>query len=425
MQSEFTPPGWAPNTNIYEVNLRQYTPEGTCHAFAAHLPRLKAMGVQTLWFMPIHPIGKVNRLGTLGSYYSISDHQAVNPEYGTLDDFKTLVEEAQKMGFKIMLDWVANHTAWDHVWTKTNPEYYVRDMYGNFQSPFDWKDVIQIDHNSEEEQEAMINAMQFWIQECNIDGFRCDMAHLTPLSFWKKARERLDKIKPLFWLAETEEINYHDVFDASYTWEFLHTMEAYWRKEKNIEDLISILNNYLAFFPATAIRMFFTSNHDENSHSGSEYERMGDAALPFAVLCATWGGIPLVYSGQEMPLKERLSFYDKDAINWTGEFLLNDFYKTLLLLHSSHPALRGGDPEVKTIRIHTTQDDCILAYMRKYNEKQVLVVLNLSSRNDLGFDIQDENINGSYQNCFSGSISGIMSGMNFTMQAWEFRVYQK
>lgn len=425
MQSEFSPPEWTKSSNIYEVNLRQYTPEGTFNAFANHLPRLKAMGVQVLWFMPIHPIGKIKRLGTLGSYYSISDHKAVNPEFGVLDDFKKLIEAAHALGFKIMIDWVANHTSWDHVWTQEHPDYYERDSQGNFHPPFDWTDVIQIDHNSAAEQEAMLDAMQFWITECDIDGFRCDMAHLTPLAFWKTARERLDKIKRLFWLAETEEISYHEVFDSSYTWELLHTMEAFWRKEKDMNGLEAVLGKYQTVFPAAAIRLFFTSNHDENSHSGSEYERMGDAAIPFAVLCATWGGIPLIYSGQEMPLKERLNFYNKDTIKWTGNYLLNGFYKTLLELHAVHPALSAGDPSVQYFRIHSTADAQVLIYLRKKDERELLVILNLSAIDHLQFEINDERINGKYQNVFSGRTDELGSGFIFNMKSWDYIVYQK
>jgi len=425
MQQEFSPPGWALSTNIYEMNLRQYTTEGTFKAFASHLPRLKAMGVQTLWFMPVHPIGKMKRIGTLGSYYSISDHKAVNPEFGTLDDFKDIIIQAHSMGIRVMMDWVANHTSWDHVWTKDHPEYYVRDSHGNFQSPYDWQDVIQIDHNSIGEQQAMIEAMQFWVNECDIDGFRCDMAHLTPLSFWRMARQRLDQIKPLFWLGETEELSYHEVFDASFTWELLHNMEAYWRGEKGMGALESTLTKYLTVFPEKALRLYFTSNHDENSHSGSEYERMGDAAKPFAVLCATFGGIPLVYSGQEMPLTRKLDFFNKDAIAWTGKYLLHDFYKTLLELHTTHPALRGGDPAVKIYRIQTTQDEHVLAYLRKNKEREVLVILNLSAKNDLQFEFKSENVAGEYQNIFSGASALLDGSGSFSMKNWEYLVYSK
>ncbi|OQY94520.1 MAG: 1,4-alpha-glucan branching protein [Sphingobacteriales bacterium UTBCD1] len=425
MQSEFLSPGWVHSTNIYEVNLRQYTAEGTFKAFANFLPGLKNIGVQTLWFMPVHPIGKVKRIGTLGSYYSISDHKAVNPEFGTLEDFKDLINLAHSMGFRIMMDWVANHTSWDHVWTGGHPEFYVRDSHGNFQSPYDWQDVIQIDHSSDGEQEAMMDAMQFWVEECAIDGFRCDMAHLTPLSFWRKARQRLDQIKSLFWLGETEEPSYHEVFDASYTWELLHTMEAYWRGEKNMSGLESVLIKYLTLFPATAIRLLFTSNHDENSHSGSEYERLGDAALPFAVLCATFAGIPLVYSGQELPLKKRLDFFNKDAIGWTGKNLLDDFYKILLGLHAGHPAMRGGDPSVQIFRIKTTQDENILSYLRKNGESEVLVILNLSAKDNLHFELRSENVSGRFQNVFSGGFDDLDDSSSFNMKSWSYLVYQK
>jgi glycosidase len=425
MPSTFQPLAWVHSTNIYEVNVRQYTHEGTFNAFASHLPRLKEMGVQTLWFMPIHPIGKEKRLGTLGSYYSISDHQAINPEFGTLDDFKQLVSSAQELGFKIIIDWVANHTAWDHVWTKEHLDFYEKDSSGNFHPPFDWEDVIQIDHKSIAEQAAMIDAMKFWVKECDIDGFRCDMAHLIPLAFWKRARTELDQVKPLFWLAETEEPTYHEMFDASYTWEFLHKMEEYARGGTRINGLDELLHKYETAFPKNAIRIFFTSNHDENSHSGSEYERMNGAARPFAVLCATWGGIPLVYSGQELPLKKRLNFYNKDEIPWTGNDELQDLYKTLLALHSNHPALRAGDADIKTYRIKTSDDDHVFAYLKQNKDREVLVILNLSAQNDLHFAVTDEKITSQFNNVFSGNAIDLSNEKEFVMQEWEYLLYEK
>ena len=433
MPSAFKTLDWVQKTNIYEVNVRQYTHEGTFNAFAKHLSGLKDMGVHTLWFMPIHPIGKIKRLGTLGSYYSISDHKAINPEFGTVEDFKALVNEAHQMGFKIMIDWVANHTAWDHVWTKEHPEFYLQDAearlndevgQGNFVSPYDWKDVIQIDHSNTAQQEAMIDAMKFWVEECDIDGFRCDMAHLTPLDFWRKARTELDAVKPLFWLAETEHSSYHEVFDASYTWEFLHKMEEYGRGGTNIEGLDKVLQKYKTDFLFNAIRMFFTSNHDENSHSGSEYERMKDAAIPIAVLCATWDGIPLVYSGQELPVTKRLNFYNKDEIHWTGNNQLHDFYKTLLHLHSSHPALQAGDPETKSYRINSTNDENIFAFLRKKDLKEVLVILNLSSA-DLDLEMIDDRVGGSYQNVFTNEIRDFTSNKRISIKNWGYLVLVK
>ncbi|TAL50209.1 MAG: 1,4-alpha-glucan branching protein, partial [Chitinophagaceae bacterium] len=330
-----------------------------------------------------------------------------------------------EMGFKVMIDWVANHTAWDNVWTKEHPEYFVRDSSGKFKPPYDWEDVIQIDHTSIAEQDAMIDAMKFWITECDIDGFRCDLAHLTPLPFWKKARTILDKVKPLFWLAESEEINYHEVFDASYTWEFLHKMEAFWRGETNISGLDSVLYKYDTVFPPGAIRLFFTTNHDENSHSGSEYERMGDAVKTFAVFCATWGGIPLIYSGQELPNKKRLKFFEKDPIKWTGRNELHDFYKTLLNLHSTHPALRAGDENVKTYRLKTSDDEHVFSYLRKNGDREVLVILNLSPRHNLHIALTDEKVTGKFKNVFSGTIKVFDTGDSLVMQPWEWFVFEK
>ena len=366
MRHHFTPVDWAHHTNIYEVNIRQYTEEGTLNAFAEHLPRLKDMGVHTLWFMPLQPIGKVHRKGTLGSYYSISDYISLNPEYGLFTDFKLLVEQAHGLEMKVIIDWVANHTSWDHVWTQTHPEFFSKNEYGDFRPPYpDWSDVIHLNYENKNLWDAMVSDMEFWVNNFNIDGFRCDMAHLVPLDFWKYARTELDKVKKLFWLAETEEPHYHEAFDASYTWEFLHAMESYWKRETSIHGLDAVLQRYNNSFPKNAIRMFFTSNHDENSHSGSEYERMGHAAKAFAVLCTTWNGIPLIYSGQELPNSHRLKFFEKDPIVWSGNFGLHSFYKTLLQLHSYHPALRAGDENANTYRVLTSANEQIFSYLRK------------------------------------------------------------
>lgn len=423
MNQEFRTVDWARSANIYEINVRQYTKEGTFSAFGKHLARLKDMGVKILWFMPIHPIGQLNRLGSLGSYYSIQDYRAINPEFGSLDDFKNLVNTAHQMGFKVIIDWVANHTAWDHVWTYTNKEYYQLDGNDNFRSPYDWSDVIQIDHQSVAQQDAMIDAMKFWISECDIDGFRCDMAHLIPLPFWHRARKELNAIKPLFWLAETEDASYHDVFDATYTWEFLHKMESYWRGQTNIDGFDEVLYKYNDTFPNDALRAYFTSNHDENSHSGSEYERLGNAVKAFAVICATWNGLPLIYSGQELPNKKRLKFFDKDEIEWTDNCELHNFYKTLLELHSENPALGAGDDAVVTYRLQTT-DKQVFSFLRKNGSKEVLVILNLTP-GWISFNINDNAVSGDYRDVFSDEKMGINRDYLFHFSAWDYKVLEK
>jgi alpha-amylase len=425
MEQEFTPLEWLHTTNIYEVNVRQYTQEGSLTAFANELPRLKDMGVHTIWFMPVQPVGMQNRKGTLGSYYSIKDYYAINPEFGTMDDFKKVVANAQAMGFKIMIDWVANHTSWDHVWTYTNPEFFTKDDNGNFRPPFpDWADVIHLNYSVSELRVAMIDAMRFWVNETGIDGFRCDMAHLVPLDFWQQARRELDAIRPLAWLAETENKEYHQAFDISYTWEFLHQMEKYWRNETDIEGLDNVLRKYDTEFMPNSFRMYFTSNHDENSHSGTEYERMGKAALPFAVLCATWNGVPLIYSGQELPGLTRLQFFEKDPVPWTGKNELHEFYKSLLHLHSTNPALRTADPVAITRRIRTSDDTHVFAYLRKNGEHEVLVILNLSA-NNLRIDIIDEQLNNVFRNCLSGELFNFSLSRNLGIGEWQYFVFAK
>jgi alpha-amylase len=426
MQHFFTPVDWAHHTNIYEVNIRQYTEEGTLNAFAAHLPRLKDMGVHTLWFMPLQPIGKLHRKGTLGSYYSISDYISLNPEYGTLGDFQSLVEKIHELDMKVIIDWVANHTAWDHVWTKTNPGFFSKNEFGDFRPPYpDWSDVIHLNYDNKDLWWAMINDMRFWVNNFDIDGFRCDMAHLVPLDFWRYARTELDKEKRLFWLAETEEPHYHEAFDASYTWELLHKMEAYWKRESTINGLSEVLQRYNDAFPKQAMRLFFTSNHDENSHSGSEYERLGKAAKTFAVLCATWNGIPLIYSGQEIPNTQRLQFFEKDPINWTANFGLHNFYRALLNLHSQHPALRTADGQVTTYFISTTEKEQVFSFLRKSGEHELLVVLNLSPNDRLPVRFNEEMINGSYTDIFTGEIIDLYPDACLQMKAWDYLVLAK
>ncbi|HEV3223386.1 MAG TPA: alpha-amylase family glycosyl hydrolase [Puia sp.] len=424
MNGEFKTVSWALDSNIYEVNLRQYTRKGSFRAFAGHLERLRDMGIEILWFMPITPISRVGRLGTLGSYYACSDYMNTNPELGTVEDFKWLVERAHEYGFKVLIDWVANHTGWDHIWTKEHPEFYRKNMDGAFYDAHGWADVIDLNYDSRELRNEMIRAMQYWIETCRIDGFRCDMAMLVPLDFWKEARRKLDNIKPLFWLAECEEIMYHEVFDASYTWKMVHLMEAYWKKSSNMQGLFQVLYYYKQQFPAGSIRTYFTSNHDENSHSGTEYERMGDAALPFAVLCCLYDGIPLIYSGQEIPNLKRLLFFDKDEIDWDRTILLSEFYKTLLMLRKTNPALISGDPKRSAMILSNTRADNVFSFIRRFERDEVLVILNLSAETQ-SVIITGHTLAGSYKDVFNTRSPDFISGQPLLLNAWEYKVYSK
>ena len=414
--SQFQPVAWAHTTNIYEVNVRQYTPEGTFNAFAAHLPRLRDMGVETLWFMPITPIAAENRKGTLGSPYACSDYTGINPEFGTLEDFKTLVNAAHQLGFKVLIDWVANHTGHGHTWTKTDPDFYNRNQWGQFYDNHGWEDVIGLNYQNPSLWFAMIDAMRFWVENCEIDGFRCDMAHLVPLEFWRNARRQLDRTKKLFWLAETENVEYHEVFDATYAWKWLHTMEAYTQGKIGIGGLDEVLADYKNRFPATALQALFTSNHDENSHSGSEYERMKQYAEAFAVFCCTWNGIPLIYTGQEAANRKSLLFFEHDPIDHSGGYPLRHFYKTLLALHSRHPALRASDDTIITQRISDNLPAGLFIFIRKKEEDAVLVLLNLSL-DYVEFQLPDEVVKGIFQDVFTHETYDFINFPRFQLQA--------
>jgi alpha-amylase len=419
---------WAHGTNIYEVNLRQYTREGTLNAFAQELPRLKAMGVETLWFMPITPISRKNMKGMLGSYYACSDYTSVNPEFGTLDDFKTLVKQAHDMGMKVIIDWVANHTGWEHTWTKEHPEYYLVDSATkDFQIASGMDDIIELDFSKPELRRAMIDAMKFWVTQCDIDGFRADLAFWVELDFWKEARAELEPVKPLFWLGEYDELDnpdYAEVFDASYTWRWMHRAKDFYQNKLPLDSLLSVLNLYDKIGDGS-MRAWFTTNHDENSWNGTEYEKYGDMARALAVFSCTWNGVPLLYSGQELPNKKRLKFFERDPIEWTGKNELDSFYRSLLKQKRDHPALRGGDARAATLRIQTSHPGSVLCYLRKNGEREVFVIMNLSS-SPLSVSISDSRVKGVFTNTFSPElVNDFDYSRKFELAAWEAEVYQK
>ncbi|HEU4471999.1 MAG TPA: alpha-amylase family glycosyl hydrolase [Flavisolibacter sp.] len=413
---------WIYSTNIYEVNLRQYTPEGSFNAFGQHLGRLHDMGVKTLWFMPITPIAQKEKKGSLGSYYACSDYTSINPEFGTLEDFKALVKKAQGLGMKVIIDWVANHTGWDHVWTRTHPDWFEKDpATGDFKRASGMDDIIELDFTKPAMRKAMIEAMAFWVRECGIDGFRCDLAFWVELDFWQEAIPELNAAKPLFWLAESDPLDhpgYMQVFDAAYSWSWMHGTERFYREGRPLGELVGILDRYLS---APGLQAWFTSNHDENSWNGSEYEKYGDAALALAVHSLTWPGLPLIYSGQELPNRKRLLFFDKDIIDWNGEPQLHGFYKTLLELKARHPAL---DARSEIFRLYTSSDANVLAYLRKKGADEVMVLLNLSP-NHVRFDVLSSWVGGDFTEVFGRYGQDLSLNKRFEMKAWEYRVFAK
>lgn len=380
-------PDWSKNATIYEVNIRQYTPEGTFKAFQEHLPRLKQMGIDILWLMPIHPIGEKNRKGELGSYYSIRDYRAVNPNFGTLEDFKALVDAAHRQDMKLIMDWVPNHTAWDHPWVTEYPEYYMQDSLGNITYEADWTDIAQLDYSNRKLWDKMIERMKFWIGEADIEGFRVDHAgHDIPLEFWKRAVPEIEREKELFWLAEWNTPEMHPWFDATYSWEYFHLTTAIAAGEEPLAALDTYMAKEDTVFPDHAYRMYFTSNHDENSWNGSDRELFGENFQNFAVLAATIDGMPLIYSGQETGLDERLEFFQKDTIEW-DDYEYESFYSTLNDLKHRNEALWNGQYGGNFERLAVGDEESVFAFRRVRGENEVVVAINISgTQQDISFE---------------------------------------
>jgi glycosidase len=422
--SEVVTPAWAKDAVIYEVNTRQFTKEGTFDAFATHLPRLKELGVDILWFMPIHPIGELNRKGGLGSYYSIKDYKAVNPEFGNFEDFKKLVEQAHDMGFKVILDWVANHTSFDHQWVTEHPDWYNRDENGEIISPYDWTDVAHLNYNENPELwDAMIDALKFWVEEANIDGYRCDVAGMVPTAFWEKARVELDAIKPVFMLAEDEGQRdlMQKAFDANYGWEFHHIMNHIAKGEKTAKDVWKYFAKEDSIFAPSAYRMMFTSNHDENSWNGTEFERMGEGAKAFAVMSYTIPGFPMIYNGQEVALNHRLLFFEKDEIDWTKENDFTTFYACLNSIKKDNESLWNADNGGSFTEIETDKAAEVLSFVREKNDNRVIVLINVTGQN-VEFTVSDKNFEGIYTDLISGEAVEILASDAFTLPAWGYLV---
>lgn len=377
-------PAWSRNAVIYEVNVRQYTPAGTFAAFEGHLARLRSMGVDILWFMPVQPIGVENRKGTLGSYYSISNYTAINPEYGDEADFRAVVDSAHALGMKVILDWVANHTAFDHSWTTEHKDWYtlrpdgtISNALDNEGNQTDWTDVAELNYESAAMRQAMIGEMKWWLDTMGIDGFRCDVAGGVPADFWAEARQALVADRPdLFMLAEAEDPALQASFDMTYGWQLHHLLNGIAQGSEST----ALLNAYFAeqdtLYPRGAFRMYFTSNHDENSWNGSEFERMGANHEPAFVLAATVeNSMPLLYTGQEAGMTKRLRFFDKDTVDWS-DLSLTAFYRTVFALKHLEPALANGAWGGAQAVLQTDGGDHVWAFTRTREPNTVLVAVN-------------------------------------------------
>ncbi len=409
---------------IYEVNIRQYSKEGTFDGFTKDIPKLKALGVKVLWLMPIHPISKEKRKGELGSYYSVSNYKGINPEFGDDESFDRLVQTAHDNDMLLIIDWVANHTGWDHPWIKTNPDFYTKNEMGEITDPINpetgqswgWTDVADLNFDNLEMQDAMISAMEYWVREKNIDGFRFDAAHGCPVDFWKKTMEKLTKIKPLFTIAESD--GYHpggfelvELFNMSYSWRGHHVMNEIAQKHKTANALLENIQTNTEDYSSNHLLMNFTSNHDENSWGGTVFERLGQSVKTFAALTYFLPGMPLIYSGQEYGLNKRLAFFEKDFIEKDQTDFVS-FYSQLAILKKTYSQLHFKK-DVSFSILNSSNPNTVV-FERSRNKKPLYFIANLSE--------EEQQI----EIPITGSFTSLMDNTELTLQdtiklaPWEY-----
>lgn len=402
-------PDWSRQAVIYEVNTRQFTPEGTFDAMSEHLPRLKDLGVDILWFMPIHPISELNRKGGLGSYYAVRDYKGVNPEFGDLDSFRSLVDKAHAQGMKVIIDWVPNHTGCDNAWVTEHPDWFKLDENGKMYGPFDWTDVYQLDYDNKDMRKAMIDAMKFWITDAGIDGFRCDVAGRVPVDFWNECRAELEKAKgegQLFMLAEAPDAPLLEhAFDMDYNWPMkdLQNAVAATRGEyryvapgadkpaelpvKNADDIIALVNEQAQTYPEGSYMMNMITNHDLNSWEGTEYERYGKYLPAMTVLTYVLPGMPLIYTGQEVALDRALEFFFRDPV---GEFAsLNQpasrgsrttaMYKVLNDLKHRYPQLAAGQQNIDFAKVADPENQLLIIRSLPDEDASIFCAINFGT----------------------------------------------
>lgn len=420
---ELTHPTWSKNATIYEVNIRQFTPEGTFKAFESHLPRLKDLGVDIVWLMPIHPIGEKNRKGTLGSNYSVKDYYGVNPEFGTMEDFKALVDKIHDMGMYVVLDWVANHSAWDNPLAQEHPEWYTKTPDGKFQPTpwYDWDDIIDFDFNQPGLRKYMTEAMKFWVAETDIDGYRCDVAGFIPVDFWENVRFELEKIKPVFMLAEWESRDLHkNAFDMTYAWSLWDKMHDVTVGGKPIHGIVEYMAHHVSTFPENGYRMTFTENHDKNAWEGNQYANFGDGLHASMVLAGTVSGMPLIYSGQEAGLDRSLPFFEKDTILWK-EHPNAAIYKKLFSLKHKNQALWNGTYGGEMLRVRNDKPEQVLSFFREKNGDKVLSIINFSS-DSLSVKLESTYQKGTYTELFSNKPYTLRGMDVFALPRWGYLV---
>ena len=432
------------NGIIYEVNIRQYSPEGTFNAFTKDIPQLKELGVKIIWVMPIFPISQTKRKATggddskfasempkeeqhkyLGSYYAVSDFKKVNLEFGTIEDFRNLVKTAHDNGMYVILDWVPNHTGWDHVWIKEHPEFYTKNAKGEIIDPINpetgkswgWSDVADLNYDNKELRKEMTSDMLHWIKNENIDGFRCDVAGNVPLDFWQQAIPQLRREKNIFMLAEAwePELLKDGLFDMAYGWEAHHTMNRIAQGKNTVKEWDAYIKKVNKDYEADDILMNFVDNHDENSWNGTIKGRLGKGEEAMTALSYVMPGMPLIYSGNEYGLNHSLKFFEKDSIPKTkGKDW--ELRAKLGKLKAENPALNGGKNKAKYSRIKTDDETNILAFIREKNGKKVVYIANFSNK-PINSKVA---IKGDFTNYMTGKPMSLKDNEVITLQPFQY-----
>ena len=417
-------PEWVKNATIYELNVRQFSNEGNFKGVEKDLPRLKKMGVDIIWLMPINPIGKINRKGTLGSYYSVKDYTDVNPEFGNKEDFKHLVNAIHNAGMKVIIDWVANHSSWDNRMAKDHPEWYKKDQNGKFIStPWrDYDDIIEFDYSQQGLRKYMTNALKYWVSEFGIDGYRCDVADFVPLDFWENARQELESVKPIFMLAEAENRELHrNAFDATYAWSLWNVIHGIALGRTDINPLTGgYITEDITVFPKAAIRMNFTENHDKNSWEGTQYKNFSESLHAMMVLMSTMRGMPLVYNGQEAGLDRSLQFFEKDPITWKS----NDnaaIYTKLFALKHKNQSLWNGNWGGDMLRLKNSDMNRVISFFREKNGDKTVTIINLS-KDPSTVSVDVSSAAGNYKNLFDNTKSKLEKNLTISLKPWEYLV---
>jgi glycosidase len=419
-------PDWSKNAAIYQINTRQFTPEGTFRAAEQHLPRLKALGVDILWLMPIHEIGQVNRKGSLGSPYAAKDYYSINSEFGTLADLKHFVDAAHQQNQYVILDWVANHTAWDSNLVTEYPEWYARDWKGDLRpTPWcDWDDIIDLDYQHPALRQYMIEAMKYWISEVDIDGYRCDVAGFVPIDFWSTVRKELDTLKPVFMLAECEARDHHlESFDMTYAWSWYDAVHDITMGRATVNRLFGYYAWNEKGFLDDSLRMLFVSNHDKNAWDGTQFEQFGDGLETAIVLSVVSEGMPLIYNGQESGNTKRLKFFDKDSIEWK-DHAIGDLYQKLLGLKKQNTALWNGNWGAKMTYIPNTSPTKVFSFVRHNDKDKVFATLNFSGeRQSITFNESLQH--GIYTEFFSNEQVEFLNSKTLQLEPWECQIFIK